>query len=134
MINFEKLNEKAEKLNVLYVEDDKEVRETMQEIFSELFANVDVANNGKEGLDKYEIGKYHIIFSDIKMPIMDGLEMLKSIKERDLNQVSIVITAHEEMDYLENFLEIGINRYIIKPIDFDSFFETIAELILKIDI
>lgn len=66
------------KLNILYVEDDKEIQKLFKTMLTKVFAHVSIASNGQEGLDlfiKHEY-KYDFIVSDVKMPQLDGLEMI----------------------------------------------------------
>ncbi|BFU78002.1 hypothetical protein ALC152_12170 [Arcobacter sp. 15-2] len=116
-------------LNILYVEDDKVVQDLFSTILSKVFAHVSIASDGKEGLDffinnKY---KYDFVVSDVKMPELDGLEMIEKIKEVDPSIPCILITAHGEFDYFMKANEIGVYRYIQKPLDINELFEAIND-------
>lgn len=105
-------------LSLLYVEDEEEVRRELARYLSRRFARVDVAANGQEGLALFrEHGGYDIVVTDVRMPVMDGLSMAAAIREIEKEVPVIVITAYNEVDYFVRAIEIGIDRYITKPVD-----------------
>lgn len=112
-------------LVVLYVEDEEEVREALARYLRRRFAKVDTAENGQEGLEKFKQNHYDIVITDVRMPIMDGLEMAKKIKEITEDMPVIVVTAFNETDYFMRAIEIGIDRYVKKPVDTDVLFDAI---------
>ncbi|MBS1258057.1 MAG: Anaerobic nitric oxide reductase transcription regulator NorR [Candidatus Scalindua arabica] len=107
----------AKDIHVLLVEDDNDVRLEITDLLSEFFKTVDTAINGQDGLDKYKHGNYDIVFSDIKMPVMNGIEMVNKIKEINREQIIIVISAHDDSDYLMTFINMGADKFILKPLD-----------------
>lgn len=114
--------EYSKNLNVLYVEDNKELRESTVKIFKNYFSSVDTAENGAEGLEKYnEYFKkneecYDLILSDINMPIMNGIEFANMVLSEHYGQSIVFITAHNEVEYLQKSIDLGINGFITKPI------------------
>ncbi len=104
-------------IRVLLVEDDNDVRLEIADLLSGFFETVDTAINGQDGLDKYKHGNYDIVFSDIAMPVMDGIEMVDKIKEINREQVIIILSAHESSNYLMSFINMGVVKFILKPID-----------------
>jgi len=120
---------KLKTLNILYVEDDKEIQENFGKILKKVFLSVIVASNGQEGLDVFKENKDNIdfIISDIKMPIMDGLEMFQEIKKLGEDIPCIITTAHGEYDYFMQANEIGIYRYIQKPLNINELFEAVND-------
>ena len=117
--------EKKDEISILYVEDQDDVRLFLSKILSRHYTNVFLAENGKEGLEFYIDNKPDIIISDIKMPVMDGLSMSARIKEIDPAAKIILTTAHSDMEYFLHSIDIGINQYILKPIDRDKLFTAI---------
>jgi CheY-like chemotaxis protein len=103
---------KTKQLKVLYVEDEMIIRTETLELLKEFFDLVDVAINGEDGLEKYKVDFYDIILTDINMPVMDGLTMSEKIIEKNNKQFIMVLTAHDEMEYLERMLDIGIEKYV----------------------
>ncbi|MBS1190799.1 MAG: putative domain HDIG-containing protein [Rhodocyclaceae bacterium] len=104
-------------LSVLYVEDEDEVRELLTRFLVRRFDKVDVAANGREGLELFRAGHHDIVITDVRMPVMDGLAMAAEIKSMEKETPVIVITAYNEHEYFMRAIEIGIDRYITKPID-----------------
>jgi len=104
-------------LTVLYVEDDAEVREDLARYLRRRFARVDIAENGARGLELFQSGPYDVVVTDIKMPVMDGLDMASHIKQITEETPVIVVTAYNETDYFMRAIEIGIDRYVKKPVD-----------------
>ncbi len=102
---------------VLYVEDDDETRAVMAEFLGMKINKVYAASNGQEGIDYYK--KYHpeIIITDIKMPVMNGLDMIKKIKAINPEVAFIIVTAYNEGQFLLDTIELGVNHFLLKPID-----------------
>jgi two-component system chemotaxis sensor kinase CheA len=115
-------------LDVLYVEDNISLREKTSMIFESLFKSVEVASDGLEGLDKYNNNSYDIVFTDIRMPNLDGVDMSKAILETNPKQHIIAITAHNETELLEKLINIGIDSFIKKPIDTNQFVDEIYKV------
>ena len=123
MHNIKLILEYTKQLNILYVEDDLNLLRTTKELLSNYFQNIDSAENGQEGLEKFFSYKkendcfYDLIITDINMPKLDGIEMSIEIEKLNPNQAIIITTAHNEAEYLQRAIEIGVNGFISKPID-----------------
>lgn len=105
-----------EKLKLLYVEDEKELIVLMKELLEDEVASLYTASNGEEGLEMIEQYEPDIIMSDIYMPKLDGLSMSERIKERYPEKPIILLTAFTDANDLKRAIEIGIDRYINKPV------------------
>jgi DNA-binding response regulator len=116
-------------LTLLLVEDEDSIRESMQEIFSGVFQKVISASNGDEGLKKFKKFSPDIVIADIMMPIMDGLEMSKQIKEVSKNTPVIILSAYSEKERLLKAIDVGIDKYVIKPIDMDELFVVLEQIV-----
>jgi len=110
--------------SILIIDDDVELCEEIKEILTDEGYIIDTANNGIEGLKKLNESIYSMIILDLKMPGMNGLEVLKQIKKKDKSQKVIVITARTKLNFIEidaekNKFEDNIlksaNRIIQKP-------------------
>jgi response regulator RpfG family c-di-GMP phosphodiesterase len=112
-------------LTVLYVEDEEEVRDALAHYLRRRFAKVDVAENGQAGLEHFRSGLYDVVITDVKMPIMDGLAMAREIKDLREEMPVIVVTAYNETDYFMRAIEIGVDRYVKKPVDPDLLIEAV---------
>lgn len=114
-------------LNVLYVEDEDEVRELLSRFLSRRVARLDIARNGEEGLQAFREREYDAVVTDIKMPKMDGLDMAEHIKATSRSVPIIVVTAFSDRDYLLRAIDLGVDRYVTKPIDPDVLLRAIYE-------
>ncbi len=118
--------EHSKNLNILYVEDDAQLREVTGQLFQNFFNHIDLACDGLDGYQKYkeynkENNKYYdIVITDVNMPNLDGLEMSKKIKALNDEQAIIVISAFNELKYLNNAIKIGVNGFLTKPIKMDE--------------
>jgi len=113
---------------VLYVEDDISIMKSFSTILNKIFGEVVTAQNGQEGIEVFKQNKdVSFIISDIKMPKMDGLDMLKEIKDIGTNSPFILTTAHGEYDYFLRADEIGVYRYIQKPININELVQALIE-------
>src|SRR5208283_1317913 len=107
-------------ISVLYVEDELPTRDKIASILKREVRCLFLAENGKEGLALFELHQPDIVITDIKMPVMDGLEMTERIKAID-NDVHVVLTtAHGEADYLMKSIKVGVDKYLMKPVDMST--------------
>jgi len=112
-------------LSLLYVEDDLALQAQSKEFFEVLFERVVCASNGQEALEIYKHENFDIIISDIKMPIMDGIELTTIIKEMDPAQCVIITSAYNDAEYLMKFINLNIRQFLQKPINVDNMLETL---------
>ncbi|WP_457563553.1 diguanylate cyclase [Caminibacter pacificus] len=111
------INRYLKNLTCLYVEDDEMIRDIFALMLKRYFKEVIIATNGKEGLELFKTRKPDIIISDIRMPIMDGIEMAREIKKIDPSAYIIFVTAFSDSEYLQSALELGAEGYITKPVE-----------------
>jgi signal transduction histidine kinase len=105
-------------LKILYVEDDKDIRDNIFTYLSRRIETVLVAEDGEIGLELFKIHRPDLVISDIRMPKLDGIEMSKRIKSIDPDVSIIIMSAFSDVNYLLDSINIGIDQYIIKPMDF----------------
>ncbi len=115
-------------LTVLFVEDEDKIRTSMGSAMEGIFAKVILAGNGDEGLKKFKKFNPDVIVTDISMPIMDVLDMSKEIRDISKDTPIVILSAFSEKEKLLKAIEIGIDKYIIKPIDMEELFEAISVL------
>jgi DNA-binding response OmpR family regulator len=131
MIDYIFLEEYGSKISVLFVEDDMGIAKEMGLLLKEIFYKVDVAIDGKEALKTYiqynqeNRASYDLVITDIQMPNMNGIELIENIYKENPKQQVIVLSAHNETEYLMQLVNIGISHFILKPIEYDSFLEVI---------
>ena len=130
MIEKEKLQELiaySKTLKVLYVEDSLEAREQAMKLFNNFFTNMQIAVNGKEGLTKVNENDFDIIFTDLNMPVMNGLDMVKNIRLTNNDVSIIVISAHNEMSFQNDAKQHNIQKYAIKPVGLDMIIDILLD-------
>ncbi|MEI8224470.1 MAG: sigma-54 dependent transcriptional regulator [Bacteroidota bacterium] len=110
----------AKKISILIVDDEESVRDSLYNWFIEDGYRVECAENAKRALSMLESDNFDIILADIKMPGMDGLEMLRRIKLLKTDSIVIVITAFATVDTAVQALKDGAYDYITKPFDPDD--------------
>lgn len=124
--------EKLKKLKLLFVEDEADLVEIITDTLKKLDANFLSAKNGQEALDLVEANHdIDIIITDINMPVMNGLVMIKELKRRGYNMPVIIMSAHTETDYINKAKELGVDNYLLKPFDFIKFIDLITDLEIK---
>jgi diguanylate cyclase (GGDEF)-like protein len=121
-------------IQVLYLEDDPFSREKLLRILNRRFRNILTATNGEEGIQLYH--QYHpdLIITDLKVSEMDGLEMIRQIREHDDNVQIIVTTAHDDNDIFIQSIENNVNHFILKPIDLDRLLLAIQKSVYHIEL
>ncbi len=123
---------KSVQIRVLYVEDNDDVRIETLNLLEQLFDFVETATDGQDGFNKFKKNNFDMVITDINMPKMNGLEMIKEIKKIDKRIPIIVITAFNDFEYLVESIKIGVYGYILKPIDIDQLLESVYRVMEKI--
>ncbi len=119
------------KLNILVIDDEPLNIEIISNILNNEY-NLKVATDGKRGLEAYDKFRPEIIISDLNMPNLDGIEMIKTIRQNDQNVKIIVLTCHDDVNYLLEATQLKLTKYLIKPIDKTTLFEAIHSAIEEI--
>lgn len=113
-------------LNILYIEDDAQVREETKDIFESFFANVDTAVDGLDGYKKYvqyyqtHLNYYDLVITDLVMPKKNGEELIEEIIKINSEQAIIVISAHHEYERLIKLIRHGVSNFVMKPMQLDQ--------------
>lgn len=105
---------------IIVVDDEKSIRMMLKRVLSGDQYEIEEANNGLEGLKKLTLEKYSAILLDLKMPEMDGLEVIKKIKEMDINTPIIMMSAYGTISEAVEAMKLGAADYLIKPFDLDE--------------
>jgi PAS domain S-box-containing protein len=114
-------------ISLLYIEDDATLRNIYEKILKLSVQTVYTASDGLEGLERFK--KYHpdIVLTDVRMPVMDGLDMIARIRALDKNTRIIILSAFGESRYFLSAIELGVKAYLLKPVDSDHLLKTIEE-------
>nr|MBC8488609.1 response regulator [Bacteroidota bacterium] len=115
-------------ISVLFVEDEYLLRAIYERILNKFVAKLYIAENGKEGLELYK--KYHpdLIITDIMMPVMDGLDMIEQIRKKDNNVRLVILSAYGETEYFIDAIKIGVNSFLLKPVETKKLISHVEEL------
>ncbi len=102
--------------SILVVDDEENAREGLSKILSKEGYRVETASNGKEAIDNLKRQRYDLVITDMRMPLMDGFEVLREIKKMDENIGVIMITAYGEVESYLEAMNMGAFEYINKPV------------------
>ena len=134
MIEKEQLEElvcKSKDIHVLYVEDEEQVRLHVKLLLDTIFANVTVCEDGQQGLDTFKQKRFDLVITDINMPKMNGIDLIKNIRETNTYVPIIVISAHGDYTNMFDAILAGIDGFILKPLILEQFLMTIKKSIDK---
>ena len=120
---------KLKKIKILFVEDEVDLIKIISDTLSKLGANFVTATNGQEGLEALKNNEgIQLIVTDINMPVMNGIEMIRHIRDDGNNIACVIMSAHTEPEYLKSADELNVSDYILKPFDFIKFINLVGEL------
>ena len=117
---------------ILIVDDEPRTRQGLQrtlESWNNGEFTILIAESGEDVLRISEERKIHILLSDIRMPEMTGLQLLKTMKEKGLSPVVIVISAYSEFEYAKEALKLGVVNYLLKPIGKKKLLEAVEDAV-----
>jgi PAS domain S-box-containing protein len=110
-------NAHFDNVEILLVDDSPDIRELIRRIFSKLGAHVTMAEHGRDGLEKALSGRFDVILMDIQMPVMDGCEATRRLRQIGYRGPIIALTAHAMKEEKEQIIAAGCNAHLAKPID-----------------
>lgn len=118
-------------ISILYVEDEEDAREILLATLRRSLPGLQLfsAANGLEGLELFRQHAPRIVLTDIRMPAMNGIELSKAIRNLAPETVIIATSAYSDTEFLLNAIEIGINHFVMKPLDFKRLLATINRVI-----
>ncbi len=112
-------------MKILVIDDEKYIRNSMQEILMDEGYAVDVAVDGSEGVEMLLKEHYDVVFCDIKMPVMDGMEVLAKINEAQIETAVVMISGHGDIDTAVECIKSGAFDFIQKPLDLNRILITV---------
>jgi heavy metal response regulator len=118
-------------MRILLVEDDKGIARFVKKGLLENSFSVDVASNGEEGLELALYKGYELILLDILLPKMDGREILRRLREREIQTPVIFLTAKDSENDIVNGLNLGADDYLTKPFSFNELLARIQALLRR---
>lgn len=111
--------------NILVIDDEKSIRNTLQEVLEYESHKVELATNGNEGIEFFDRGAYDIVLCDIKMPGIDGIEVLEKLHELNHDVPVIMISGHGNIDTAVEAIKKGAYDFIEKPLDLNRLLVTV---------
>lgn len=121
-------------MKILIIDDERSIRNSLKEILSDEGYDVDVAGNGIEGISMVEKEKYSVIFCDIKMPEMDGIEVLDKLIGMGTDAAVVMISGHGDIDTAVECIKKGAFDFIQKPLDLNRILITIKNATDKVSL
>jgi len=116
---------------ILVIDDEQSIRNSLKEVLEYEKYEVDLATEGREGLEMFEKNQYDVVLCDIKMPRMDGIEVLEEIFEQTIDIPIIMISGHGNIDTAVESLKKGAYDFIEKPLDLNRLLITIKNALEK---
>ena len=117
-------------MKIVIVEDEPRIREGIAMLLGRLGPEYQVvasAENGKIGLEKILETRPDLIITDVKMPEMDGVQMLTALRQQGIQTQAVVLSAYSDFSYAQKTMKLGVKDYLLKPIDRESFLEVLKE-------
>ncbi len=104
------------KKSILVIDDDKSILRTLTRILQKAGYDIDIAETGKEAMEKFEKRKYNMALVDVRLPDMDGTDLLINMKESLRNTIKIMITGFPSLETGVKALDSGADAYLVKPV------------------
>lgn len=119
--------------SILYVEDEQEIREILEEYLQKYFDCIYLAADGIEGLEIYKEHQPDIVFTDLIMPKMNGLDMIREIQKINPDCHVMILSAHNDNKYLSAAIEAGVEHFAFKPVDYKKMYTNLYKMCRSID-
>jgi len=121
----------TEQARILVIDDEESIRKSLAAVLEEKGYLVDTAENGKEAIEKSKTRPYNLALVDIRLPDMDGVQLLTAIKETIPKTIKIIITGYPSLENAIEAVNKGADAYIIKPFDMNKLLDMIKEHLKK---
>ena len=129
MTNIAELIKRTKDLTVLYAEDEESIRIQTERFLSRFFPSLHVCSNGKEAWDEMQQKSFDIVITDLRMPVMDGIELIKRVQTKYPKTVIITVSGLSDIDE-KGF---AADYRLCKPVDIFDFSEMIEEILERFD-
>lgn len=118
----------AKDLTVIVAEDDEKLRDRVCSLLSKVFTTIHKASDGSEALELYNKIGCDLLLTDINMPNMNGIELISEIRNTNDDLAIVVTSAYNESEYYSKLIELGVDGFILKPLEIVQFMYTIARI------
>ncbi len=119
-------------LHVLYVEDDEDIRKKSMDLFHNFFEHITTVKDGVEALEEYNKNPYDIIITDISMPRMDGIELIRKIRQDKPKIPIIVYSAWNSSSYMSDCISLNVDGYLLKPMQVKNLIEVLEKVTISL--
>lgn len=133
-MEIKQLKDITKNMTLLYVEDNRCLSKVNMQLFEDIFIEVNLAEDGESGLDMYQSNHYDLVISDINLPKMNGLVMLKEILELNEQQPVIVVSAYSRVEYLSKLQDLKIEHFLTKPVNSKNMISAIYQSVKKLEV
>jgi DNA-binding NtrC family response regulator len=120
-----------EKARILVIDDDENIRKVLASILEEKGYEAGTAKNGEEAIEKAQKSFYNLALIDIRLPDMDGTELLTRLKQTTPKMIKIILTGYPSLDNAVDAVNKGADSYLIKPVNIDVLQEKIVKHLKK---
>ncbi|UCH31807.1 MAG: response regulator [Candidatus Bathyarchaeota archaeon] len=120
-----------EPIKALVIDDEESIRSVMVKILEAEGLVVDTARNGKQAIEKSKVNFYHLAFIDIKLPDVEGIELLTTLNNKRPNMIKIIITGHPSLQNAIRAVNKGADAYIVKPFNVENILSIVREQLRK---
>ncbi len=117
----------SESARILVIDDDENIRKTVSMTLKHAGYSVDTAENGKQAIEKSEANFYNLALIDIRLPDMDGTELLTGLRETTPRMVKIILTGYPALQNTVKAINKGVDGYLIKPVNSEELLRLIKE-------
>lgn len=117
------------KARILVIDDEEIIRVSCERTLVPEEYEIDTAASGKEGLERFEQGEYDLVLIDLKMPGMNGIEVLVNIKKQRPEQKVMIMTGYDTVEHIVEAISSGAAHYLEKPFTPDTLIERINEVL-----
>ena len=114
-------------MKILIVDDNKYSVSALTNLLKNNNYTLEIAANGREALDLYNADRFDVVITEIKIPKMNGIELLKAIRERSKKTRVVIITGHSNMENMSAAVSHGVDAYFSKPLNVRNFMDTISK-------
>ncbi|MGP8069444.1 MAG: response regulator [Candidatus Bathyarchaeia archaeon] len=116
---------------ILVIDDEETIRRTVSIVLKHAGYTVDTAENGKQAIEMSEVNFYNLALIDIRLPDMEGTELLTALKETTPRMVKIILTGYPALENAVRAINKGVDGYLIKPVNTDELLRIIKEFLEK---
>lgn len=127
----EKIIPTSQAMKLLYVEDNAKAREATLPLLANFFVDIETVYTGEDAYESYKTKAFDIIFTDISLSSLSGVELIEKIRKEDKDISIVVLTAYNDNDYLLQAIRLDVDGYIIKPLMLDQLLTTLHKVVRK---